>query len=156
MKDATADPGGAHMTDAERDERIVRLESCQERIIQYKVLLDGLQDQLERGIRPRIHNLNDELQQQRMKIQEHSILLGVMQTDIAMIRKDSATREQLEMGLLRVGQEIKDSRAQTDLKLDALKETLDPIKRGIYWVVTLIVGAVILALIGLAMKGGKP
>lgn len=144
------------MTDDERDDRIEKLESCQATILQYKEMLDNVKDQLERGIRPRIHNLSDDLQTQRMQVREHEILIRMMQTDIAMIRTSSATREQLDAGLKAVGQEIKDGRAQTDLKLDAIKETLDPLKRGIYWVVTVIVGAVILAVIGLAMKGGRP
>jgi len=144
------------MTNEELTERVIRLEECQRKIIEHRGILDSLASQLEQGIRPRIHNLNDELQLHRLSIKEHDIVLGMLKTDIALMRATAATREQLETGLKSVGEKIENVHTQTDLKLDAIKETLDPLKRGIYWVVTVIVGAVILAVIGLALRGGKP
>jgi len=47
-----------------------------------------------------------------------------------------------------------DHHAETlTLKLDHLKETVDPIKHGIYWMVGLVLAAVIAALLSLVVKG---
>jgi len=115
-------------------------------------------DEKMEAVRSRIHNLNDVVVKQGGDISEHAIHIRTLKERVDKLTADVATGEQLEavkehllLQLSVAKMQLEGSVAQINLKLMAVSEKLDPIQRGIWWVVTLILGAVILAVLGLVL-----
>lgn len=92
-------------------------------------------------MRERMHKITDTLQEHRLKIGEHDLRLDAAGAEILNLQDTMATSEQLES-----------ARAMLTVKLDHLADTIEPITRGIYWAVALILGGVLLALLGLVLR----
>lgn len=91
----------------------------------------------------RVHRLADDVQSHRAQLGEHKLLLKILKESVDGLRVSMATSEQL------------DALENTlHLKLDNLTAAVDPIKRGVYWIVTLVLGAVVLA--GMALLLRRP
>lgn len=98
-----------------------------------------------KSVRARVHNLNDQVQKLvGENIELRTRMEGLRETlNSFMIR--AATRDQLDaLGTVMQNQ------------LQAVKNDLAPIQRGIWWVVTLILGAVILAVLALVFTRPVP
>ena len=111
----------------------------------------------------RVYKLNDTAQAHEMKIGEHGVLIGVLTQQVEALRSTTASREQLDhyaesvhTKVAAVETAMKSAIGMTadtlTLKLQHLHDDLDPIKRRMDWAVGLIVGAVIIALLGLVLK----
>lgn len=94
-----------------------------------------------RRLRDRQHELASHLQDNRLMTAEHSLRIGALESQMKEVHTDMATKEQLETAAMKM-----------TLKLDNLRDTLDPIKRGVYWLVALICGSVVIALLSLVVK----
>jgi SMC interacting uncharacterized protein involved in chromosome segregation len=84
--------------------------------------------------------LSNQLQAQEGKLIGLSIRMDNVEKDVNGIRLASATTEQLTNAVTLL-----------TVKLENLHNDLEPIKRGIYWAVSLTLSAVLLALISLVI-----
>lgn len=127
-------------------ENLDRLEDSVERI---STLIEGIQEKLHvvaqleelvKSSRARVHNLNDEMQKVAGKYVELSVLVSVLKEQIMTLQQNTVTRDHLQSSIENITQKI--GHVQADL---------EPIKRGIYWVILLVLGAVITAVLGLVL-----
>lgn len=96
-------------------------------------------------IRQRLHHMNDTQQVHALKLNEHEIKLGLLTQQYTVLSTQSATREQLDAAVLSLGEKVSTSVALMTVQLTNLANDLAPIRKGIYWIVTLVLGAVVLA-----------
>ena len=97
------------------------------------------------GLRSRMHRLAVEQQSLALKVGEHGVLITVLNQNYATLRVDTATKEHVELAVSRVASQVK-----------ALSDDLAPIKRGVYWLIALIIGAVIMAILTVVLNGPPP
>lgn len=95
----------------------------------------------ESRIRARIHKLADQVQIHTLTLAEHALLLRALTDDQRTMKSTMATTEQ-----------VAHSAALIEAKIDGIREIVEPIRRGINWAIGLVLGAVILAIIGLVIK----
>lgn len=105
-------------------------------------------------LRSRVHNLSDTVHHHALKLGSHDLMLDVLDKHFETLRGSTATREQLELVSQTTKQHVDNAVAGVAAQVQSVKEDLAPIKRGIYWAVALILGAVILALVGTVLRGG--
>lgn len=84
---------------------------------------------------------------------EQGIMLQVLSNHYEALRQSTATKDNLEAVALQTKNHIDTSIAGVVKDVSNLSDKLAPIQRGIYWVLTIVVGAVLLALLGLVLKG---
>lgn len=111
------------------------------------------------AVRARVHNMNDTIQKLVGDLSEHSIYITALKERVDKLTADVATGEQLDavkdhllLQLTIAKTQLEGSVSEIKLKVLGVSDKLDPIQRGIYWLVALIVGAVLLALMGLVLK----
>jgi hypothetical protein len=113
-------------------------------------------------MRARLHKMNDMLQGHEGKMTEHTILIDANRRQIDGNRRQienmlrsTASREQVDsMATLHKTQLEGAVQSLTQL-INNLKDQLDPIRRGVYWGVSLVLGALIIAVINLLLHGSK-
>lgn len=113
-------------------------------------------------LRRRIHNINDMVQKHEIRLAEDSVLIRSVTDRVDHAILTMATGEQLRNAEINLGLQFANAKTQLEGAINILtaglqnvKDDLTPIRKGINWVVTLIVGAVIVALMALVLKGGK-
>ncbi len=106
-------------------------------------------------IRARIHKLNDMVQTHEGRFVEHKTLILGLQSQVDSIRKLTATREQVEAIAVLHKTQLDGAVTTLSQSINNLKDQLEPIRRGMYWGVTLVLGAFILALVNLLIHGQK-
>lgn len=112
----------------------------------------------------RIHKLADTVQQHEGGLREQGAMIRMLQQQIESVAGASVSRDLLnatigttltKVEMLHNENKLKFEHFET--KLDHLAENLAPIRRAIYWAASLIIGAVILALVALVVNtGGTP
>lgn len=112
------------------------------------------EEERRKAIESRVYNLNDTQLVHATCIAEHRVQIAKLESDVLQIRSTMATGEQLNHGMERLSEALKAAVTEMSLKLQLVHNDLDPIKRGIGWIVTLVLGAVVLALLALIL--GRP
>ena len=113
----------------------------------------------------RVHKMSDMVQAHEGTIREHGVLINFLNNQLETVRQTTATREALDNAIGRVTTMQESNRAQLtaslessektlSLKLNHLHDDMVPIKRGIYWVVGLILAALIGAGMTFILRGG--
>lgn len=102
-----------------------------------------LEDEVGR-LRDRIHKLADHAQGIDNQLLEHKLVLGQLEVRVTNHATTMATNEAL-LGAV----------TTLTLKIEHLADVVEPIKKAVYWTASLIVGATILTLITMAMRGVK-
>lgn len=94
-------------------------------------------------IRERLHKFADMVTSHEAKIGAHEVLLKALTDGYSTLGSRMASREQLEghMNLI-------------NAELGHIREDIAPMKKAINWAAAIVIGAVILALLGLVM--GRP
>lgn len=105
-------------------------------------LLRQATDELART-RERLHKINDMVQSHEVKLGEHSILLTMFAGELETLKQNVATKEHVEAGVTAL-----------TLKLDNLADKVAPIRSGVHWLVILVLGAVVTAILTLVLRGG--
>ncbi len=103
-------------------------------------------------VRDRIHKLAGTVQGHEIKIAQHEVLMNTLSHTVESVRAQMSTREQLEAAVVLFGLRLDKAVSEMSLKLTDVHTDLDPIKRGIYWAVGLILATVILAIVALVIK----
>lgn len=98
-----------------------------------------------RGLYARVYKMADTLQAHEVKLGEHGVLITVLNTQYAALRSETATKDNVNAAVSLVKNDIQ-----------GLRDDLAPIKRGIGWVIALVLGAVATAILGLVIRGRLP
>ncbi len=104
------------------------------------------------ALRTRVHKLADVVHGHEGTLREHVVRLSVVQERVDRLDAHVATRDQVNQVALAMTAQIQAFHTQNTLRLDHVVATLDPLRKAVYWAASLIVGAVGLALLGLALK----
>lgn len=104
------------------------------------------------ALRSRLYKLNDRVEQHTITLAEHHVMIGDASHQLDVVRSQMSTREQLDGAVAAVKVQLENSVALMTLNVQAVRNDLAPIKRGINWAVMLILGAVLTALIALVVK----
>lgn len=104
------------------------------------------------SIRARLHNQNDTIQRHEGKLTEHSIRIHGLERSVETLTTQMATREQLSSATLALATKIESSVAMIQLQLTALANDVSPIKKGIYWVVGIVLAAVVGAILSQVIR----
>ena len=116
----------------------------------------GLSDEQLEALRARVHRLSDMVQGHEGTLREHKVLLEHQERAHSSLAARAATQEQLGHARGAMTTELAAAVAQLTLQIGTVKDDLAPIKRGVYWAVTLILGALILAMMTLLLNGAPP
>lgn len=92
-------------------------------------------------VRSRLHRLNDTVQKHELDISENRIRLELHAKQLASLNTIAATREQVDT----VAREFA-------LRMDPVIKDLDTIKKGIYWLIGIVLGGVLVAVLSLVIK----
>jgi ABC-type phosphate transport system auxiliary subunit len=106
--------------------------------------------------RRRVHRLADTVQTHEGKIGEHGVLIGVLTSQVEALRRTTASREQLDHAVAVVRAQMDTIHSENKLRLDNMRDQLEPIRRGVFWAVGLIIGAVLFAIMTLVLNGPPP
>ncbi len=98
--------------------------------------------------RSRVHNLADKVQDQEGRLREHGALIPMLARQIETVQQTTPTSTQLDAMIAAVKATLDAYHQQNSHALALINERLDPIRRGIFWAVMLIVGAVLTAIVG--------
>lgn len=101
------------------------------------------------NIRSRVHRLSDMVQHHEGTLIQHSTVIPILQKQL----ESAATREGLTNAFDTLKTQMESTAALYTEKLRVIENKLDPIQRGIYFVVILIVTAVIGAVLTLVVQG---
>jgi chromosome segregation ATPase len=101
-------------------------------------------------VRERIHKLADVVQSHETRLAQHDVLIQTHTSALETVRQ--STREQVDGAVKMIELTIESAVNQTKMQLQSLQDDIAPIKRGIYWIVTLILGSVVLAVLALVLK----
>lgn len=114
-------------------------------------------------IRQRAHKLADVVQGIEVRVGEQQVVLDMMQRSIETMQSTFVNRDLLNATVgvtLAKIETLHSENAQkfehVDTKLDHLHSDLMPIRRAIYWAASLVVGAVILALMAMVIQQVQP
>lgn len=102
-------------------------------------------------LRSRLHRLADRMQSHESRIIIVEYVNKRLEERMDVIGKTMATGEQLAGAVEKIELKLTNARNQLEDAVCALKDDLAPIKKGIYWVITIVLGAVILAGLGLVL-----
>jgi tetrahydromethanopterin S-methyltransferase subunit B len=91
--------------------------------------------------RETLHRLSDRIQSHDNSLAEQRMALASLDGRVAAIGDSMVTKDGLALNINRI-----------EGKIDRLTDVVDPIRRGIYWTIGLIVGSVILAMLALILK----
>lgn len=111
----------------------------------------------------RVYKIADQVHTHEVKMGEHGVLIDVMTTHVEGLRSTMATRDQLSSAektikaemttaVSAAKEQLENAVGLMTLKVQYVHDDLEPIKRGVYGVVWLVVGAVVIALIALVVK----
>lgn len=106
-------------------------------------------------LRARLHNMADMLQTHEVKLGQHDIQISANVTSLEQVRRSAATGEQLQNAVEQFGLKLQLATEQMGSKLQLVHSDLDPIRRGIYWGVGIILASVIAAIMGLVIVKAK-
>lgn len=112
---------------------------------------DYTEKELERQAQ-RIHKLADTVQMHEGKLIEHTALISQMQGQLTTIISTMASRELLNATAGQMLSKIEQFHSEANIRLNSFEDQLNPIKKGIYWTIGLIVGAIITAILNLVIK----
>ena len=130
-------------------------------------------------LRQRLHRINDMVQSHEGKLGEHAVLIGVLSTQVEALRQTTASREQVAHASAMLAQQMSSIETSTKSKMDQIEasaaqlitsteETLttkidymigkldtkfDPILKAVYWAIGIVMTAVVVAVIGLVIRG---
>lgn len=111
-------------------------------------------------LRQRLHNMNDKVQSHELRLAEQGALLRSVTERVDGIVKTMATSDQLHAMELNLALQLGNAKSQLESavalireQVTNVKDDLLPIKSGINWLARLIIGAVILAVLALVLKG---
>lgn len=97
------------------------------------------------NVRARVHRLADTVQAHEVMIGKHSVLIETNAHGIDKVREEMSTRDQLTSAVDKFA-----------LQLEIVHADLDPIRRGIFWVIGLVLASVITGLLALVLRHGPP
>lgn len=121
--------------------------------------------------RTRVHKLADMVQTHEGAIREQGATIASISEQIRSLREAAATREGLTAAVDAVKVQIATMHTEFRLQmtgqaekyalqfqhlLERIDSKVDPIQRGIYWIITLTLGAVVLGLLSLLFRGRPP
>lgn len=98
-----------------------------------------------KSVRARLHNQNDTIQRHEGLLIDHSVRMEMAEKQILVLNTKAATREQLDAAVLALGEKVAAAVTLMTLQIKTIADDIAPIKSGIYWVVGLVLSAVILA-----------
>lgn len=108
------------------------------------------------SLRARVHRMSDLVHAHDGMLREHSVLLSMNGKQIEVVRTSCATVEQLNHASATMKTAVENSERLLTEKLTTLSNDLGPIKRGVYWAIAIILGAVLMALMALVLNGPPP
>ncbi len=103
-------------------------------------------------VRERLHKLSDQVQVHEGKILGHDIKIEFAAQQVQALIAQTATREQLDTATLSLGEKLAASVALMTLQIQTIADDIAPLRKGIYWIVTLVLGAVVLAVLTLVLR----
>jgi hypothetical protein len=68
----------------------------------------------------------------------------------------TATREQLDTAVLSLGAKLQSSLEMMTFQIKTIADDLAPIRKGVYWVITVVLGSVLLAGLAFLLKRPGP
>lgn len=114
-------------------------------------------------LRKRIHKMSDQVQAHELRLAEDAVQIRSLTERLDGALRTMATGDQLHamesnlaLQLLNAKLQLEGAVSLIREQVSNLKDDLTPIRKGINWVVTLVLGAVILAVLALVLKGNKP
>lgn len=105
-------------------------------------------------LRSRIHNMSDRLQSHESRLAVSEFIAENLTKRVDAFARTMATGEQLTNAVTQIELKLTNTKEKLESAVASLKDDLGPIKNGIYWIVTLIIGAVVLAIIATVIKKG--
>jgi hypothetical protein len=105
-------------------------------------------------VRVRLHRLNDMVHKHELQLHESGIRYELLDRQVKTLTAQTATREQLDAAVLSLGSSLTAAVNLMTLQIKNIADDITPIKKGIYWVVGLVLGTVVLA--GLAFLFRRP
>jgi hypothetical protein len=117
------------------------------------------EDEFQR-LQDKFHKLSSSFQTHENQIYQHKILLDIIQNQLTIINATMVNRELLNVTVGQVLSKVEHFHSQNtikfehvDAKLDLIKtDSLDPIRKAIYWAVGLILSGVVLAILNLVLN----
>jgi hypothetical protein len=100
--------------------------------------------------RDRLHKMADMIQAQNGQLVEHNVMIRSVTEDVARLQDTTATSDQLEA----MGNNMAHIGRTLELKLGHLADTMEPIRRGVYWMVGIILASVLGAVLFLVIRNG--
>ncbi len=114
---------------------------------------DPLDGSIEAQLRARIHRLADTVQNHHVELVSHQLEIGVLTERVKMMGEQMSTRDQLSSAVNDFTFRLTSTSNEMALKLQLVHADLDPIKKGIYGLLALVLTGVVLAIMGLVLKG---
>jgi len=116
-------------------------------------------------LRDRVHKLADMIQAHDGTLIEHRMQLQDLKERIDGLCTTTATSQQLAAAVdvltlkldhnaTTLKARMENDAAEVNQKLDALGEKISPLWKGVFWVGGIVAASVILAILGLVLKGG--
>ncbi len=103
-------------------------------------------------LRERLHRLNDTVQIHVGLLGEHRIRLEQAEKQIGVLTNQTATREQLDAAAIALGIKLANAMEVMSLQIKAIADDLAPIRKGVYWVITVVLGSILIAGLSLLLK----
>lgn len=107
-------------------------------------------------VRERLHRINDVVQVHELKLNEYGIKIDLMAKQVLGLTTQTATREQLDAAVLALGTKVANAVDLMSLQIHNIADDLAPIRKGIYWVITMVLGAVVLAVLAFVLRRPLP
>jgi hypothetical protein len=104
------------------------------------------------AIRGHLNRVADKVDAHEGTLREHAVLMTVNAHSIEAMRATVATQDQLEGAVAGVTGKLETFHLENRLTNKNMESKLDAIQSGITWVVRLVIGAVILAVIGYLLQ----
>jgi uncharacterized protein YigA (DUF484 family) len=104
------------------------------------------------ALRGRLHKIGDMVTVHEGTLARHEIVIGQLSSGLSDLRETAATKEQLQYAQHTVTADIKALSVQLDLKLDKITDAVDTLQSGGKWLILLVVGAVVAAILELVIK----
>lgn len=107
---------------------------------------------IDAAFRARLHRLNDMAHAHELLINANAIRLTSLERQVTNLANQGATREQLDNAVLLLGQKMTASMDNMSNQIKSIADDLSPLKRGIYWVVGLVLSAFIMAILAMILR----
>lgn len=105
-------------------------------------------------LRLRVHKLADQVQEHEGRFISLETIIPMFKEQLESIRVNSATRDSVDSAVKTLSATIEANAKVNGLELQQIKARFDPIQRGIYAVVGLVIMSVLGALLALVLTGG--